>query len=320
MTLQRRALLGSTLAVPFVQTVTSPGWAAAPPLAGQAPSFYRYRVGDMQVTAIHDGLASRSLDGFVPNAPAGALQKTLADLAMPTDRFPITFTTLVVNTGGKLVLIDTGNGELGAPTTGTWMANFLAAGFDPAQVDIVVFSHFHGDHINGFRRKDGSAVFPNAQVMVPEAEWAFWTSESEAARLPNLKPTFDNTKRVFGPIVKDVTPYAWDKEIIPGITTVRANGHTPGHTAFALVSGTGRLLVMSDTTNNPLVFARNPEWSAVVDQDGPTAVVTRKRLLDLAAAEKMQVSFYHAPFPATGHIIREPDGYRFVPAMWSPQA
>ncbi len=313
----RRAVLGSAFALPLVHAVN----AAAPPLAGQAPSFYRYRVGDMQVTAIHDGVAVRSTDGFVPNAPAGALSQALTEAGLPTDRFPISFTTLVVNTGSKLVLIDSGNGEFAAPTSGTWMANFRAAGFDPAQVDTVVFSHFHGDHINGFRGKDGKATFPNAQAMVPEAEWAFWTSESEAARAPaGLKGTFDNTKRVFGPIMKDVTPYAWDKEVMPGITALRADGHTPGHTGFALVSGTGKLMVMSDTTNNPNIFARHPGWSAIFDQDGPTAVTSRRRMLDIAATEKMQVSFYHAPFPATGFIARDGEGYRFVPAMWSAQA
>ena len=191
----------------------------------------------MQVTAIHDGMAFRQLDGFVRNAPLDDVKKALADNFLPTDRFPITFTTLVINTGSKLVLIDTGNGDLGAPTAGTWMTNFRAAGFTPEMVDTVVFSHFHGDHINGLRRKDGTAVFPSAQIMVPEPEWAWWTNENEASRADgNLKPTFDNTKRVFGPVMKDVTTYAWDKEILPGITSVQANGHTPGHTAFAIVS------------------------------------------------------------------------------------
>lgn len=317
MPMMRRSLLAATAAAPFGEAA----FAAAPPqAAGQAPSFFRYRVGDMQVTAIHDGMAYRGLDGFVPNAPPGALQKALSDAFLPTDRFPITFTTLAINTGGKLVLIDTGNGDLGAPTTGTWMANFRAAGFDPAQVDTVVFSHFHGDHINGFRRKDGTAVFPNAEIMVPQAEWAFWTSESEAARATaGIKPTFDNVARVFGPVRANVTPYAWGKEIMPGVTSLQADGHTPGHTAFAIVSGTGKLMVMSDTTNNPQIFARNPEWSAIVDQDAGQARVTRRRMLELAATERMQVAFYHAPFPATGFVERVGDGFALVPVMWSPQ-
>jgi glyoxylase-like metal-dependent hydrolase (beta-lactamase superfamily II) len=322
--LRRRTVLASALAVPAAQAgwTPQPAQASPVPLAGQqAPSFFRYRVGALQVTAVHDGMAYRSLDGFVPNAPPGAVQQALADAFLTTDRFPITFTTLVINTGRKLVLIDTGNGDLGAPTAGTWMANFRAAGFTPDQVDTVVVSHFHADHVNGFRLKDGTAVFPNAEIMVPEAEWAFWTSASEAARAPaGLKPNFDNVARVFGPVKDHVTPYAWDKEILPGITAIKAEGHTPGHTCFAIVSDNARLLVMSDITNQPLIFARHPEWSAVFDQDAAAARATRRRMLDLAAAERMQVSFYHASFPATGHIEREGDGYRLAPVLWNSQA
>lgn len=291
--------------------------AAQPPAAAQAPAFFHYRVGDLQVTAINDGMASRSLDGFVPNAPPGALQQALADAFLPPDRFPISFTTLVVNTGSKLVLIDTGNGDLGAPTTGTWLANFRAAGFEPDRVDTVLFSHFHGDHVNGFRTKDGAARFPRAEIMVPAAEWDYWMSDDKMAGAPaGLQGTFQNVRRVFGPVAKDVTRYAWDKEVLPGITALDASGHTPGHTAFAIASGNGRLMVLSDTTNNPLIFARNPGWSAVFDQDGPQAVLARRRMLDIAASERMQVAFYHAPFPATGHIAREGNGYAFVPLMW----
>ena len=194
----RRTLLGSLAAAPLAGAI--PAWAAAPPQAGQAPSFFRYRVGDMQVTAIHDGMAYRALDGFVPNADPAAVKQALADNFLPTDKFPITFTTLVINTGSKLVLIDTGNGDLGAPTAGKWMANFRAAGFTPEQVDTVIFSHFHGDHINGFRLKDGTAVFPKAEIMVPEAEWAYWTSDNERTRTPGLAGAFDNVKRVFSPV------------------------------------------------------------------------------------------------------------------------
>ena len=312
----RRALLASAIAAPFAAQAVPP-----PQAQSQAPSFFRYRVGDLQVTAIHDGMAYRGLEGFVRNASDAEVKQALTDAFLPTDKFAITFTTLVVNTGSKLVLLDTGNGDLGAPTTGHWMANFRAAGFTPEQVDTIVFSHFHGDHINGFRRKDGTAVFPNAELMVPQAEWAFWTSESEAARAPaGLKGTFANTERVFAPVKAQVTPYAWDKEIVPGITSVRADGHTPGHTAFAIVSGGSKLLVLSDTTNQPAIFARHPDWAAVFDQDPDQARTTRHRLLDLAATERMQVAFYHAPFPATGHITREATGYRLIPTLWTPQA
>ncbi len=149
------------------------GLVGAPAIAlAQAPapiantSAYRFRIGDAVVTAIHDGVAQRPLENFIRNASLDELKASLTEACLPTDRFVIPFTTLAVQTGGKLVLLDTGNGDSGAPTTGLWMRNFRAAGFDPAQVDTVVISHFHGDHINGLRLKDGSAVFPRAEVKV----------------------------------------------------------------------------------------------------------------------------------------------------------
>lgn len=305
--------LGMSVAVRARAVVTAP--------AAQAPSFFRYHVGDLQVTAVHDGMAYRSPEGLVPNAPPGALAQAMADNFMPADRFQTSFTTLVINTGKKLVLIDTGNGDLGPPTSGTWMRNFRAAGFQPSDIDTVVISHFHGDHINGLRLKDGTAMFPQAEIMVPAPEWAFWTNESKTSGLPEaLQGTVRNVSRVFGPMGKDVTIYEWGQEIMPGVVALAAGGHTPGHTAFAVTSGTGKLLIMSDVTNQTSIFARHPTWSAVFDQDAAIARNTRLRMLDIAATERMQVSFYHAPFPATGHILREGDGFALVPTVWNSQA
>ncbi len=295
--------------------------AAAAAASVQAPSFFRYHVGDLQITAVHDGMAYRSLEGFVPNAPPGALTQALADAFMPTDRFEITFTTLVINTGSKLVLIDTGNGDLGAPTSGTWMRNFRAAGFAPGDIDTVVISHFHADHINGLRLKDGTAVFPQAEIKVPAPEWAFWMDDNKvSAATDSVQANARNVRRVFAPMGKDVTTYEWGQEVMPGVTALEAVGHTPGHTAYAVTSGAGKLLIMSDVTNHTSIFARHPTWSAVFDQDAERARATRRRMLDIAAQERMQVSFYHAPFPATGHIVREGDGFAMVPAVWNSQA
>ncbi len=322
MTLNRRTALAAGAlgaAAGLVGVATGGRPAAAQAAASVAnTSAYRYRIGDAVVTAIHDGVASRPLEGFIRNASVDELKAAMAESFLPTDRFTIPFTTLVVQTGGKLVLLDTGNGDMGAPTTGLWMANFRAAGFDPAQVDTVVISHFHGDHINGMRRRDGTAVFPRAEVKVAAPEWDFWMDDAKAAAAPDgMKPAFANARRVFAPIAKDVARYQWGQEVAPGITAVAAAGHTPGHTAFAITSGGERMLVMSDTTNNPQVFARNPDWAAIFDMDADMARTTRHKLLDMAASERMQVAFYHAPFPATGFIARDGEKrYRMVPANW----
>lgn len=290
--------------------------AAAPLATGQAPGFYRYKVGDLQITAISDGVARRPVEGFVRNAELSAVQKVLSDAQLPTDTFTISFTTLVINDGRKLTLLDTGNGDSGAPTSGTWMANFRAAGFTPEQVDTVVISHFHGDHINGLRLKNGSAVFANAEIMVPEAEWAFWMDDARASAAPDaMKPAFQNVRRVFDPVKAQVKAYKAGAEVVGGINAVAAAGHTPGHTAFVVG---GKLLALSDTTNNPVLFAAQPGWHAVFDMDGAAAEATRRRLLDMAIADKLQVAFYHAPFPATGHMVKDGAGYRMLPTPWNP--
>jgi glyoxylase-like metal-dependent hydrolase (beta-lactamase superfamily II) len=287
--------------------------------AGQAPGFYRYKVGEMTVTAINDGFARRPLEGFVRNAELSAVQAAMAAAFLPTDALPIPFTTLVVQTGGRLVLLDTGNGNSGAPTSGVWMANFRAAGFTPEQVNQIVFSHFHGDHINGLRLREGNLVFPNATLHVPAPEWAFWMDDARMNAAPEaMRGAFQNVRRVFGPEQAKITQFQPGAEVAPGITSVAAHGHTPGHCVFMLSSGNGRLMFMADTTNHPALFVRNPDWSAIFDMDADAARTTRRRLLDMAATEKAQVHFYHAPFPATGFISKAGAGFEFVPAQWSP--
>jgi glyoxylase-like metal-dependent hydrolase (beta-lactamase superfamily II) len=317
----RRAALIGAGAVIAAATLDLPG--PTPALAqgaamNQAPGFYRYKIGDVTLTAINDGFARRPLENFIGNAALPDVRKAMEQAFLPQDALSITFTTLAIQQGGKLTLIDTGNGDSGAPSSGTWMANFKAAGFDPKDVSSVVFSHFHGDHINGFRLKDGTAVFPNAEALVPAAEWAFWMDDAKMSAAPEgMKGAFAGVRRVFGPIAKDVKRFEPGKELLPGLIPVAAPGHTPGHTAFALSSGNGRLMIMSDTTNHPALFVRNPDWSAVFDMDGPQAVTTRRRLLDMVSAERMQVAFYHAPFPATGFIARAGNGFEMVPVQWS---
>ena len=326
MTITRRAVLATTAlaAAPIAGPALAQTTPSAPaPAQGstprQAPGFYRYKVGEIEVTAINDGFAQRPLEGFVRNAELSQVQQAMQEAFLPSNALPIAFTTLVLNQGGRLTLIDTGNGDMGAPTSGRWMANFRAAGFDPAQVNTVVISHFHGDHINGVRLKDGTAVFPNAEVMVPAAEWAFWMDDAKMNQAPEgMKGAFQGVRRVFGPIASNVKRYEMDKEVVPGLTAVAAPGHTPGHTAYMLSSGNGKLMIMSDTTNHPALFVRNPDWSAVFDMDADQARATRRRMLDMAASERAQVAFYHAPFPATGHIAKDGNSFRFVPVQWSP--
>lgn len=318
---RRHALAAGAAAVaaPALAISTVPRPAAGQAAAAQAPGFYRYKVGDITVTAINDGFFNRPLEGFVRNAELPAVQAAMSAAFLPTNAVPIPFNTLVVETGGKVVLLDAGNGNSGAPTSGTWMANFRAAGFDPARVDSVVISHFHGDHINGVRLRDGTAVFPNAEIQVPAPEWAFWMSDERMAQAPEAaRGAFQNCRRVFGPLAAQVKQFQPGAEVAAGITSQAAFGHSPGHTVFMIASGNGKLLYMADTTNHPALFVRNPDWSVVFDMDADAARATRRRLLDMAASEKTRVHFYHAPFPSNGYIAKDGSSYQLVPAQWTP--
>src|SRR6266545_3244906 len=294
--LTRRTMLAGAAAVAAAPlAATSPAGAAAPPAGKQAPSYYRYKVGDYELTAILDGVRQVKLDTSpIRNAKLEDVQALLAASYLPKDQVGFYFHPTLVNTGSKLVLLDTGNGP-GSIQAGTGMtpANLAAAGVDPKSIDIVVISHFHGDHISGLRTAAGALAYPNAEIKVPAKEWAYWTDEGNASRAPQgQQPTFQNTKRIFGSIADKVTKYDWGKEVAPGIMAQDTNGHTPGHTSFVVASGSGKVLIQAD--------------------------VTRRKLYDMLAADRMLVSGYHFPFPSLGYIEKAGSGYRLIPVNWNP--
>ncbi|MGI4939992.1 MAG: MBL fold metallo-hydrolase, partial [Janthinobacterium lividum] len=241
----------------------------AAPVRPQAPGFHRFRIGAFEVIALHDGGLVRDRPaGFVPNVTDEAVGEAFAAAGMARDKLTLTFTALAVDTGSGVVLIDTGMGESGPPGTGLLEGNLRAAGLRPADVSTVVISHFHGDHISGLRRKDGTPAYPNAAVLVPAAEWDFWMDEGRAAAAPEaVKGNFALVRRIFGPGLPEPRRFEWGEELLPGLTAVRASGHTPGMTAVEIVSGDEAMLFVADITNNPLVFARHPDWRAAFDMD-----------------------------------------------------
>ena len=284
----------------------------------QAAGYYRFKLGSFELTAVYDGFWNRPIDSkFVRNASYAEVTKALADAFMPPDTLAMPFTPLLVNSGSKLVLIDTGTGGQLASTAGLLVVNLLAAGVDPKSIDAIVISNFHPDHIDGLRTKDNDLVFPDAEILVPRVEWAYWMNDANLSAASDLfRAYFLNVRRVFRDLGKSVRPFETDTEIMPGITAIAAPGHTPGHCAFAITSGRHSLMALCDTTNHPWLFARHPNWRPILDMDGALAVNTRRRLLDQVSAEKMLITGYHFPFPGHGHIIKAGSGYEFVPAMW----
>jgi glyoxylase-like metal-dependent hydrolase (beta-lactamase superfamily II) len=319
----RRTLLAGAAVAGAASTLAplAPARAAAPAAGKQVPGIYRYKVGTIEVTAVTDGMRDAPLGQLVRNAPADQVNAALQAAYLPKDKFPFIFTPIVVNTGSKLVMIDTGLGPAtftqSNGSAGQAHANMAAAGIDRAAIDMVIISHFHGDHINGLLNADGTPAFPNAEIAVPEAEWAFWTDESKLTN-DALKGNGGNVKRVFGPLAAKITKYGDKKELVPGITAMATPGHTPGHHSHVISSGSESAVVQADVSNHPALFVRNPGWHAAFDMDAAAAEATRRKLYDQLAADKMRMQGFHFPFPATGYIEKDGTGYRYTAAPWSP--
>jgi len=297
-----------------------PAGARAPLAAAQSPSVYRFKLGDYQLTALFDGVWYLPIDDkFVKNASGEEVNQALAAAFLPPNILPISFTALMVNTGSKLILIDTGTAGQIVDTAGSMLDNLKAAGVHPDAIDAILISHFHPDHIDGIKSKDGAKIFPNAEIFVPEPEWAFWMNDANMGQAEGaVKRYFLNARRIFRDIAEDVQRFKPGAELAPGIVSVPAFGHTPGHTAFAIHSGNQSMLAMSDTVRNPYLFARHPDWQPTFDMDGPQAVAARRQMLDRVAAHRMLVQAYHFPFPACGHMIKTATGYELVPVEWQP--
>jgi glyoxylase-like metal-dependent hydrolase (beta-lactamase superfamily II) len=324
--LSRRTFLTGAAATLVPALATRPAPAAAPLIGKQAAGFYRYKVGGFECTSINDGARTFAMpDAFVRNVPKAEALAAAEAAYMPKGMVTVPFNPQVINTGSRLVLIDCGLGgaafEASKGALGRTVANLTAAGIDPKSIDVVLMSHLHPDHTNGIRAADNTMAFPNAEIMVPAKDWEFWMSEENAAKAQSdqmMKDYFANVRKVYAGIENKVTKYEWGKEVAPGITSVDARGHTPGHTSFVVSSGSSTILVQSDVTNIPELFLRNPDWNVMYDFDPQQAAQTRHRFYDMAAAEKALVVGFHFTFPSLGHVEKDGAKYRLVPIAWNP--
>ena len=323
---RRTVLAGAAAATALAPLSASfPLLAAVPQAAKQAPGFYRYKVGSFEITVVTDGAFGNPLtDTFVRNVRPAEVNRALEAMFLPKDKVTVPYTPIVVNTGSKLVVIDTGLGpDLYAKQNGIvgqFHTNLAAAGFDRNAVDAVIISHFHGDHINGLVTADNKPAFPNAEVLVPAGEWKFWNDPGEESRAAGnvlVENNFRNIRRVFAALGNKVTQYEAGKEVVPGITSMATYGHTPGHVSHIVSSGSASVMVQADVTNVPL-FVQHPGWFIQFDMDGPVAEATRRKFYDMLVAEKMLVQGFHYPFPSLGHVEKAGSGYRVIAVPWNP--
>ena len=320
--LQRRSFLGAGLAAPLAYVAGSftPVWAQNAPNFGTptlpSPGFRRMKMGEVEIVSLIDGIARRPLgEEFVKNAPLAEVKALLASQGLATDHIDIPFTPFLVVGGGRRVLMDTGLGEFGGPTTGKLLENLRAAGVQPGDIDTVLITHFHGDHINGLRTRAGELVFPNAKVMVPAAEYNFWMDDARLAAAPEaMKGAFNNVRRVFANMpAATLQRFEAGVEVAPGIRSVAAYGHTPGHTLFEVKSAGQTFMFVGDLTNVPALFARNPDWAVTFDMDAEAARKVRRKVFQRIVSSNAMVGGFHFPFPAFGRMAAAGQGYAFQP-------
>jgi glyoxylase-like metal-dependent hydrolase (beta-lactamase superfamily II) len=292
----RRTLLGAAAALPIAHAA----YAAAPMMGASAAVHRRIAFGDFEVTTLLAGTMTRedphSIFGL--NVDAAAFAQVAKDALLPLDAAQFFFTPTLVNTGAALVLFDTGLDPAGIT------AALQAADYTPDQVDIVVLTHMHGDHIGGLSG-EASATFPNARYVAGSTEYDHWAAAGN--------DTFDAKMR---PLADQTTMIAPNEAPAPGITAIEAFGHTPGHMAYMLESGGKSLLIAADFANHPVFSLEQPDWEVKFDMDKFAAATTRRKLLDMLAADGTPFIGYHMPFPAMGYVEVRGDGYGYIPESY----
>ncbi len=279
--------------------------------ADPAKPFVTYKVGSAEVTAIYDGIWEKAHDpAFISNASVDDVKAAMVKAGLPPDFVSIPFTVIVVKNGGKTIMCDSGTGGQVQPTAGKLAANMKAAGIDPAKIDTILVSHCHPDHIFGLMEKESNKqVYPNAELVISDVEYKFWTDPAVIDRLPEARKGLARRIQATFPTWKNMRQVAGEAEVAPGIRFVVSPGHTPGHRAFHLASGSSQLMISNDTAYVPALVVAHPEWRGAYDQDGAMAEASRRKLLDQVIADKTMICGYHFPFPGAGTIQKDGAGY-----------
>lgn len=317
----RRALLAAALATPALLH-TGRARAMAPQRGPLPVTPFRFKLGAFEVTTVLDAWAM--IDGPWPivgeDRPVEEVAALMRASLLPERRFRPGFTPTLVNTGAQLLLFDAGNGENGfiPRPNGGWLAQQIAvAGYAPDQVDVVVLSHAHVDHIGGLVEA-GKEVFPKARYVIGETEFAYWAAPERLSAAPDSleRATAQIFARNLAPFADRVTRVRPGAEIVPGIHAVEAFGHTPGHLAFHVESAGKRLLVWGDCAHHEVASLAYPEWSAFFDMDKAQGAATRRRIYDMAATDRIPVVGYHTSFPSVGYVERQGTAYRWLPLTY----
>lgn len=293
--------------------------AKAPLSTTQAPYFYRFNHGKMQATVVSDGpLPLGDPTGAFLGASKEEISKLLTDNFLSPTNAVLEQNILVINTGDKLLLVDTGMGTstMFGPTTGKLLASLKAAGIDPKDIDGVLATHAHCDHVWGIMGDDGKPNFPNAQVYISQADFDFWTDEKKLTLTDPayMKPFVEGARKNLLPVRDRIVFVKDGEEFLPGVQAISAPGHTVGHTIFMITSDGKSLAAIGDLTHHQILLVEKPRFEFAYDTDPKQSANSRVRILDMLAAQKIPLIAYHFPWPGHGHVAKQGDGFRYYPA------
>jgi glyoxylase-like metal-dependent hydrolase (beta-lactamase superfamily II) len=325
-------VLVSAMLAAGVLTLPAPVSAAAPQVRTQAPGFYRMMLGDFEITALLDGTHPFPDAEVLTKAEPGADAKrsklfdnhsgeanamlAAADLKVPTEG---SINAFLVNTGSKLVLIDSGAGTLYGDCCGHLIENLRAAGYQPEQVDEILLTHLHADHVGGIA-PGGKIAFPNAVIRASKRDAQYWLSDAAEKAAPAfLRPMFEGDKSSLQPYIAAgrFLPFEVDGELTPGIRAVAAPGHTPGHTFYMVESGDQKLLVWGDVVHVAAIQFPDPGVSVEYDTDPKLAEATRRAAFSLAARQGMWIGAAHISFPGLGHVGTREKQFIWIPTEYT---